>query len=42
MGKTEQGAVWLDKKMLSLMTTGNSGEIQMIEMSLNFLKCLQI
>ena len=33
MGKTEKGAVWLDKKMLYylLMTIGNFGEILMIE-----------
>ena len=32
MGKTEKGAIWLDKKMLSPMITGNFGEIPMIKM----------
>ena len=32
MGKTETGAIWLDKKFYHHMTIGNFGEIQMIEM----------
>ena len=32
MGKTEKGAIWLNKELLSPMTTGNFGEIQMTEM----------
>ena len=36
MGKTADGAVWLDKNFYLLMIIGNSGEILTIEMSLNF------
>jgi hypothetical protein len=32
MGKTENGAIWLDKKFYLLMIIGNFGETQMIEM----------
>ena len=32
MGKTEDGAIWLDKKFYLHMIIGNFGEIQMIEM----------
>ena len=30
MGKTENGAIWLDKKLFHLLIIGNFGEIQMI------------
>ena len=32
MGKTESGAIWLNKNLLSPTTIGNFGEIQMIVM----------
>ena len=32
MGKTTDGAIWLDKKFFLLITTGNFGEILMIKM----------
>ena len=31
MGKSENGAIWLDEKFYQLMIIGNFGEIQMIE-----------
>ena len=31
MGKSESGAIWLDKNLLSHMITGNFGEMLMIE-----------
>ena len=31
MGKTAEGAIWLDKNFYQLMIISNFGEIQMIE-----------
>ena len=36
MGKTEKGAIWLNKKLFPLTIIGNSGEIPTIETLKNF------
>ena len=36
MGKTEKGAIWLDKNFFLHMTIGNFGEIHQTQMWLDF------